>query len=163
MSNRSQPSNPTASSLPFRTLHQNCRRSKTVMNALLNSLDPADYDIICITEPYIYPKQRITTASPKWVVFYPEGTDRPRSLILVNKNIKSDIYQQVKVDSRNVTSLLFTFSTSSSLQIYSIYNPPDSNLTYDELALHLFLNPPAHPMLWHGDFNKHDSLWAGTN
>jgi hypothetical protein len=45
-------------------MHQNCRRSKTVMNALLNSVDPAEYDIICITEPYIYPKQRITTASP---------------------------------------------------------------------------------------------------
>ncbi|KAJ7731166.1 hypothetical protein DFH07DRAFT_702606, partial [Mycena maculata] len=115
-----------------------------VMNALLNSVDPADYDIICITEPYIYPKHRFTTASPKWVALYPGSTARPRSLILVNKNIKSDTYQQVHVDSRNITSLIFTFSPSNSLQIYSIYNPPESNSTLYELVTRLQDNPPTH-------------------
>ncbi|KAJ7436778.1 hypothetical protein B0H11DRAFT_1670573, partial [Mycena galericulata] len=123
-------------------MHQNCRRSKTVMNALLNSVDPANYDVICITEPYIYPGQRITTASPKWVVFYPGGTARPRSLIIVNKNVKSDSYQQVRIDSRNITSLLFSFPDSSFLQVYSVYNPPQSDLTLDELDLYLHNNPP---------------------
>ncbi|KAK6991668.1 Endonuclease/exonuclease/phosphatase, partial [Favolaschia claudopus] len=138
---------------PLRTLHQNCRRSRTVMSALINTTDPADYDIICITEPFIYSGHRFTMATPSWVSFYARGTGRPRSLILVNKNIKSDSYRQAKVDSRNVTSLIFKFPQVS-LQTCSIYNEPGTNEHYDELSRHLFLNPPEHPMLWHGDFNK---------
>ncbi|KAK7015692.1 Endonuclease/exonuclease/phosphatase [Favolaschia claudopus] len=99
-------------------------------------------------------------ATPSWVSFYARGTGRPRSLILVNKNIKSDSYRQAKVDSRNVTSLIFKFPQVS-LQICSIYNKPGTNEHYDELSRHLFLNPPEHPMLWHGDFNKR--VWAGNN
>lgn len=74
-----------------------------------------------------------------------------------------DLYQQINVDSRNVTTLLFSFPSGSFLEVYSIYNPPDSNITLYELTTHLQNNPPIHPMLWHGDFNKHDSLWAGPN
>ncbi|KAJ7049260.1 hypothetical protein C8F01DRAFT_921097, partial [Mycena amicta] len=77
-------------------------------------------DIICITEPYIYPETRITTASPYWVVLYPGGTGRPRSLILLNKNIKSDQYRQIAVDSRNITSALFHFPNGSFLHIFAL-------------------------------------------
>jgi hypothetical protein len=37
------------------------------MNALINSTKPDDYDIICITESYIYPNHRFTVATRRSV------------------------------------------------------------------------------------------------
>jgi len=166
MNDTTYPHHQTETLPPLRIKTQNCRKSKRIMLSLLNTTNPADFDIICITEPYIYPNTRHSTGTAKWVALYPtipyETEDpNPRSLIFINCNVKSDIYQQIPITSRDISAVHFTFSSEMSLTIFNIYNPPSADSSFTTLSNHLDRHPQNAPMLWTGDFNKHDALWAG--
>lgn len=47
---------------------QNCKHSKDITLTLLNTADPMKWDIILIQEPYIYPRTRLSPASPNWYI-----------------------------------------------------------------------------------------------
>ena len=56
----------------IRILQQNCRASKTVSLSLISEANPANFDLILIQEPYIYPNTCLSIASPKWHSYYPD-------------------------------------------------------------------------------------------
>ncbi|KIM37966.1 hypothetical protein M413DRAFT_30614 [Hebeloma cylindrosporum] len=47
-----------------------------------------------------------------------------------------------------------------SLTIFNIYNPPSADSSITALNDHIDRYPQTSPMLWTGNFNKHDALWA---
>src|SRR5882724_9656262 len=86
----------------LRITQQNCRKSKTVALGLINSVDPTDWDIVLLQEPYIYPNSHLTIASPRWNVIYPTASSNhapPSSLILVNSNIRPSTIMQIPIPS----------------------------------------------------------------
>ena len=72
-------------------------------------------------------------------------------------------FEQIQVTSDTVTALSFRIPRGS-IDIYNIYNPPDSNMALQDLKSWLDEHPPLETtcLVWAGDFNKHDPLWTDT-
>ncbi|KAF8576367.1 hypothetical protein K439DRAFT_1287663, partial [Ramaria rubella] len=104
---------------------QNCKHSKDVTLTLLNLANPADWDLILIQEPYIYPNSRLTPATNKWVPLYPvspANDDRPpRSIIFINANISTDSFQQIQIKSNKISTISMKHPDGT-LDIFNIYN-----------------------------------------
>ena len=54
---------------------------------------------------------------------------------------------------------------NTNIDIYNIYNPPDTDMTLWHLQSWLSTHPTRHDSstIWAGDFNKHNPLWSGPN
>src|SRR6266481_5332676 len=150
----------------IRILQQNCRASKTVSLSLISEANPANFDLILIQEPYIYPNTRLSIASPKWRSYYPDqspsDTNSPRSLLLVNAQINPATIKQIPLCSSHVTSITL-HTAPHQLQIFNIYNPPNTDLAFTDLNAWLRNAPHCHHTIWAGDFNKHHPMWSGYN
>ncbi|KAF8579182.1 hypothetical protein K439DRAFT_1360128, partial [Ramaria rubella] len=103
---------------------QNCKHSKDITLTLINTANPAEWDIILIQEPYIYPNSRLTPASNKWIPLYPVPTSNidepPRSIIFVNANISSDAFQQIPINCNEISAVSVNH-TAGTLNIFNIY------------------------------------------
>ncbi|KZV96491.1 hypothetical protein EXIGLDRAFT_643068, partial [Exidia glandulosa HHB12029] len=80
-------------------------------------------------------------------------------MIYINNAIPSDSYNQLPINSLDLTG--FTLTTPSlSMRIFSVYNPPSSDSTISLLSTILHTLPTL-DLILAGDFNKHDALWSG--
>ncbi|KAH9942977.1 hypothetical protein B0H21DRAFT_695711, partial [Amylocystis lapponica] len=114
----------------LRVKQQNCKHSLLVSHTLVNSTDPAQWDLVLIQEPYVYPNSRLTPASRHWITIYPPPTpnsdDSPKSVILVSTRLNPDCYQQINLPSQHVTAIRLCINNMS-LLIFNVYNPPRSD------------------------------------
>ena len=149
---------------PIHIMQKNCRVSKDITLTLINDINPAKVDFILIQEPYVYPNSSLSIASPKWRSYYPtqpcHDPVRPRSLLLVNATIDPATVKQIPIPSPLIT-VISLLSNSQPLQIFNIYNPPNSDLAFDHLEAWLHNTSHSQHTFWAGDFNKHHSLWLG--
>lgn len=160
-------SSPTTQTQPnLRILQQNCKHCINIAHTLINSLDPNDWDIVLLQEPYIYANTCLTVATRNWVTIYPTpsagDSSTPRSIILVSDKLNPESYQQVSIPSNLITALRINVQNMSIL-IANIYNPPKTDLAINDLQHWLTCQHSVDSMIWAGDFNKHDTLWSGTN
>ena len=145
----------------------NCRKQPDALKSLLNMSDPSRWDVLCIQEPPITIDSLPSFRSTRWNLVLPTPAptrspdDRIRSVIYVSNDLPSDLYSQIVVNSLDLTAIKFTFSDFS-LSIFSIYNPPNTDLsippTRAALRDPMLLDTPS---LLLGDFNMHHPLWAG--
>ena len=152
----------------LRIKQQNCRKSKTAVLSLLNTIDPAQWDIVLLQEPYIYPDSTLTVASHAWIMIYPSPTTEdptsPSSVVLINSNLGSRCFQQVPLAANLVTAITYRSDESPMpITIFNVYNLPnaDHTLTFLDEWLSALPDPPSQVILAR-DFNKHHLLWAGT-
>ena len=142
---------------------QNCKHSKDLTLSLINMTDPNEWDILLIQEPYIYTEHTISIATSRWFPLYPPPNTKqsPRSIILISTNISSNTFEQIQLPSDVVTAITLMIP-GGKINIYNIYNPPNSNEAC--VAIHAWLM--EHPTeesdctIWAGDFNKHDPMWT---
>src|SRR5882724_11951181 len=87
---------------------QNLNKSITAQSDMLHQLDPNEFDIAGIQEPYLDFNHN-TRATPDWFTIYPkEHYDRPnntRSIILMNKRIPTYNWKQIEFASSDVTDV----------------------------------------------------------
>lgn len=153
----------------LRVTSLNCRRSEEVVLSLLNSTDPAQWDVLCLQEPPLHIHDRASFRSSHWNLLLPSGagardqSEATRSVIYVSNRLQSDSYTQIPLKSLDVCAVQFSFP-SSSLSVFSVYNPPSSvsSISFLRSALR---EPPiaSSPILLIGDFNLHHSMWSGPN
>ena len=145
-------------------LQQNCRAAKDVSLSFINEANPADFNVILIQEPYVYPNSCLSIASPKWCSYYPtqppSDSGHPHSLLIVNTAIDHTTIKQVP------SSLITTISLhpeTQPLQIFNIYNLPNSDLDFADLNTCLQDTPQCQRTVWAGNFNKYHPMWLGHN
>ncbi|KIJ43134.1 hypothetical protein M422DRAFT_89068, partial [Sphaerobolus stellatus SS14] len=147
----------------LRMKQQNCKHSKDITLTLINTADPDEWDLLLLQEPYIYPDSTLTSASAKWFPLYPicPPGKTPRSTILVSANISSNTFEQARIPSDTVTSISIHV-VGGTIEVYNIYNPPDSDTALHDLQNWLQRHPPtaSSSNIWLGDFNKHHPLWT---
>lgn len=147
-------------------LSLNTHKCYNVLISLLNSMNPVDYNILCIQEPPPDINKFPSLSSPHWDHLLPMyRTGSPDTLLYINKLIPSSTYKQNKILSSFITSITLTINTRT-LHIFSLYNPPNSDDSpiRDTSAFITTLGPllPSHALLIYGDFNRHHPLWAGV-
>ena len=147
----------------LRIKQQNCKHSKEVTLTLINEADPSKWDLLLIQEPYIYPDCRSSIATAKWFPLYPPQSINkiPCSMILVSNTLSSNTFEQIQIPSDTVTATSIKL-TDGTINIYNIYNPPDSNSALIDLHEWLITHPTSDTsnMVWAGDFNKHNPIWT---
>ena len=151
----------------LRISQQNLNKSLIAQLHLLNTTKPTDWDILLIQEPWIAFNE--TRATQHWRVLYPkiyfEDNTKPlRSLILVNSNIPTNLYQQLQFNMADVIGITLKIGDRKII-IINVYN--DCNNDEAIHAVSEFLSnkyPDAYiPNDTHvivcGDFNHHHSWW----
>ena len=153
----------------LRVLLLNCRRTPEVVLSVLNSTDPAHWDVLCLQELPLHIDDYASFHSPCWNLHLPSAAGRRdssaaiRSVIYVSNNLPSDSYTQLPLMSSDVCAVKFSFP-SLSFSIFSIYNPPDSDSSISLLQSALCgPNVLGSPCILAGDFNLHHPLWSGPN
>lgn len=145
----------------------NCRKQPEVLKSLLNTTDPAKWDLLCLQEPPHNIDRTTSYRSPRWNLIPPSPAasrkpeDVVRSVIYVSNHLPSDSYSQINVKSLDLTALRFSFPDLC-FSVISAYNPPNSDLTIP--FIRAALRDPlaaAVPCVLLGDFNLHHPLWAG--
>lgn len=75
---------------------------------MLNSLNPNDWDIIALQEPYI-DFSRVMCATHPWRVVYPlchySSSGDTRLVMLINKNLITNHWEVLPVDSSDITAI----------------------------------------------------------
>ncbi|CDO68734.1 hypothetical protein BN946_scf184652.g61 [Trametes cinnabarina] len=145
----------------------NCRKQPEVLKSVLNTTNPAEWDLLCLQEPPLSIDRLLSFRSPRWNLVLPSSAasrgegEMIRSVIYVNNHLPSDLYTQISVPSLDIVALKLSLP-SLSLSIFSVYNPPSSDSAIQPLqrALSdpLALNAPA---IIVGDFNAHHPMWSG--
>ena len=147
---------------------QNVNNSKTAHLDLLNMVDPNQYHVIAIQEPYT-DQFGISRGNRKWEAIYPptHATDpkQTRSMLLISTRIPSDRVQPVMVNSRDISAVRLQ-TKEGPITIYNIYNDCQHSDAIDCLDKHLHRNEQEHSklenndnMIWVGDFNRHHPMW----
>ena len=144
---------------PQQISQQNCRKSKNVTLGLINSLDPSDWDISLLQEPYIYPNSLLTIASPHWNIIYPTASpnhDPSSTLILINSSIIPSTVVQILIPLHLITAITIQMEEDAhAINIINIYNPPNLNMALSQLQQWLSHTGPLSHTIWTGNFNKH--------
>jgi Endonuclease-reverse transcriptase len=159
----------TTTNKTLRIKQQNCKHSKDITLTLMNMTDPLEWDLLLLQEPYIYPRTRLSPATANWYIMYPiqdnNDISPPRSIILISTQLTSDSFRQIQIKSHTISAITFTYNNDSNIDIYNIYNPPDSNTAFTHLQQWLVVNPThaESSVIWAGDFNKHNPIWSGPN
>lgn len=90
---------------------------------MLQTVDPKLYDLVAVQEPALN-RLGQTFASPSWRVIYPEKhattPKETRALLLINKNIKTDSYTEVKIDSQDTVAIRMQ-TECGDIEVYNIY------------------------------------------
>lgn len=146
---------------------QNLNKSLTAQLDLLNQVDPKNTDLIFIQEPHI-DFLNLTRANYHWTVIYPTAHhDTPaktRSVILVNKTVSKNAWQQVPLESSDVTVMELKINNQP-ITIYNIYNACENADTLSLLQNHWLARTAngspenSSNMIWLSDFNRHHPLW----
>lgn len=150
----------------IRIRQQNLNKSRTAQFDLINSIDPKDWDIILLQEPFIDAYNN-TKANYHWHVLYPPThfTDpkATRSIILVNTQLNTNTWTQLQVKSGDVTGLHLE-SGNDTIYIYNIYNDCNNDTAIEMLTNHIRadrinMNDEQTHLMWCGDFNRHHPMW----
>ncbi|KIJ28472.1 hypothetical protein M422DRAFT_270247 [Sphaerobolus stellatus SS14] len=141
---------------------QNCKHSKIMHDTLISDTNPEEWDIILIQEPYIYPNTHLTIASTKWFPLYPPShiVDKPRVIILISNHISSNLFEQLQIPSNCLMAVSLRLPNEGTINIYNIYNPPNSDIALLALQEWMDAHTPTDDtlMIWANDFNKHNPL-----
>jgi hypothetical protein len=142
----------------LRIWQQNINRSLVAQHDLLNALGDNDYDICAIQEPYLDAMHK-TRANSHWSVIYPSThmiePKKTRTVILVNKKLSTDKWEELEVDSGDVTGMRIKTDTYT-ISLYNIYNNHDNNTAIEEAdrsARRQAEQGRQHQLMWLGDFN----------
>jgi ribonuclease HI len=147
----------------LRIKQQNVKHSKVVTDTLITDTSNQDFDILLIQEPYIYPGTNLTPTSRNWIPILPNvpHATPPRSVILISALLPTTSYEQLPVPTELISAINIR-TDSTTLSIYNIYNPPQSNAALIIISTWLRDHPPDpdFKLLIAGDFNKHHPLWT---
>jgi hypothetical protein len=153
--------NPT---IPLKIYQQNVMKTKTAAMHLINRGLHTAFDIIALQEPYLDSIAN-TRANFHWHVIYPtskfEDSSRVRSVILVNKRLQTNNWDQIPLDNNDVTAIKIR-GTFGSIDIFNIYN--DCTHSNTVLFFHEYFETthrrrPNNYMIWLGNFNRHHAMW----
>ena len=116
--------NPTSNLNQLCIYQLNCNASNDAQLIMLNSLNPNDWDIIALQEPYIDFKG-VTHATPPWYVVYPsrhytEPQDT-RAVMLINKKLSTNSWESLQIDSSDITAIRLS-GDFGYIRILNIYN-----------------------------------------
>src|SRR4051812_37337602 len=108
----------------LRIWQQNCRKSLENQLHLINSLNPSEYDICLIQEPYIDPFKN-TRAPTGWRTIYPpthliDNLPTTRSLILVSPRLATSAWMDLRINSPDISALQI-WGTFGTILIFNIY------------------------------------------
>ncbi|KAG2339958.1 hypothetical protein BDR05DRAFT_835686, partial [Suillus weaverae] len=113
---------------------QNLHKSPNAWEHFLKNLNPEKYDLACIQEPFLNPVN-LTNASnlrKHWDIIYPmnhnKNQDRSQVIMLMNKKISKNKWQEIPVQSPNVMAIEI-LGDFGKVCIYNIYNPCDHDNT----------------------------------
>lgn len=136
--------------------------------SVLNGTDPEHCDILCLQELPVHVERFASFRFRHWNLILPSNTGTAgssghiRSAIYVSNRLPSDSYSQIPLKTLDICAVKFSFS-SDSFCIFSVYNPPSSHSSIDDLAAALRDCDPAQQLILAGDFNLHHPLWSGPN
>ncbi|KAG1888692.1 hypothetical protein F4604DRAFT_1569660, partial [Suillus subluteus] len=118
----------------FKIWQQNLRKSSHTWEHLLKNLNPNDYNLACIQEPFLNPVKLANTSNLRryWDVIYPTkhhtSQDRSQVIMLINKKISKNKWHTIPIQSSNIMALELT-GDFGKVRIYNIYNPCDHDGT----------------------------------
>ena len=155
----------------LRIWQQNINRSLEGQLDLLHSLKDNDYDIVALQEPYIDFLGR-TRANPHWTVIYPKrhlaDPNKTRALILVNRQISTNNWEEIHLDSTDVTGVRLC-GDFGAICLLNIYNDCENNRSIGVVGEFMRgRNVGAEgagrgegneQFIWLGDFNRHHPIW----
>jgi len=163
--------NNTNSPNQLRIYQLNCNASNDAQLIMLNSLNPNDWDIIALQEPYI-DFNGVTRATPPWRVVYPSrhyvAPQETRSVMLINKKLATNHWEALPLNSSDLTAIRLS-GEFGHVHVFNIYNDCNHSRTLHCLEQYLLSPPPANATqpqtsdIWVGDFNRHDPLWEHPN
>ena len=116
-------------------------------------LEEAQFDLLAIQEPWIN-RQTRSTYCPRGSKYHLVHSLEGRAAIFVSR--KYDIGQWEYEATRDWCRVWFQGLGDRGLELWSIYNPPDSKAIPRDL---LGRPTPAYPTVLAGDFNLHHLQW----
>jgi hypothetical protein len=152
---------------PLLIRQQNVNKFLLSQLDLLESLKRDEYDICVIQEPYIDFNGK-SRANRQWITLYPsthqEHPDSTRSVTLINTNLSTDAWKQIKFQHPDITAFEIQ-GPFGTLRIINIYNDCNNNSALTHVSNfmrdrenQLQAAAPIHT-IWLGDFNRHHPLW----
>jgi hypothetical protein len=139
-------------------------KTQTAAMHLINRGLHTAFDIIALQEPYLDKIANIW-ANFHWHVIYPtskfEDSSRVRSVILVNKRLKTNNWDQIHLDNNNITAITIR-GTFGAIDIFNIYNDCTHSDTVSFLHKYFettYRSKPNKYMVWLGNFNRHHAMW----
>jgi len=134
---------------------------------MLHILDPDEYDIAAIQEPYLNHTHK-SRASPNWYTLYPKEhytkPKRTRSLLLINRRIPTNNWAQINFALSDVTAIQMQ-TPSGQVILINMYNngknPEGAQKVTQYMRNMAWVHNPRHPphIVWMGDFNTHHPMW----
>jgi endonuclease/exonuclease/phosphatase family metal-dependent hydrolase len=169
----------------FKIWQQNLRKSSNAWEHLLKNLNPDNFDMACIQEPFLNPVNLANASSLRryWDVVYPTGhhtnQNRTQVIMLINKKISKNKWHAIPIQSTNVMAIELS-GDFGKVRFYNIYNPCDHDGTLHFLERHMQTehnarraNPQqlaqgeeevnTEHIIWLGDFNRHHPMWELTS
>jgi len=141
---------------------------------MLKNLDPEEFDLACIQEPYLNPVNLANASNLRryWDILYPSDhhadPNRTQTIMLVNRKLSKNAWHMVQIKSPNVMAIEFN-GEFGKVRIYNVYNPCDNNDTLHILGRHMSNADRARNnntniaqgenIIWLGDFNRHHPMW----
>ncbi|EEB90474.1 hypothetical protein MPER_11316, partial [Moniliophthora perniciosa FA553] len=131
-------------------MHKSKSAAFDLINETRNNSLTENYDIICIQEPWQDSYGNVKRGA-RWELLHP--TSRPalpeaiktRSVILVNKSLASDSWQQVDIPNTNDVTAVRLSGEYGSLLVVNVYNDINHNHTIHLLKHELHKpNPDRH-------------------
>src|SRR5882724_3205860 len=147
---------------------QNMNKSLVAQGDLLNQLNPDNYDIAAIQEPYLDANHN-SRAMHNWYMIYPKEhyitPSCTRSIILVNKWIATNAWVQVDLGSPDITAVSIKTGRGRVLLI-NLYNDNEQQQGLrqterfcQERVWDTWPSSPTEHMVMLGNFNLHHPLW----
>jgi len=147
-----------------------CKSLVAQLEALNNFKDR--FDIICFQEQH-FDFQQQSRALRNWYTIYPtrgerDGEERQRSMMLVNRKIATDTWEQLDIPSKDITAIELKTSSGKKVRIFNIYNDILHSEVLDDLSHYLRQRRRDEGRreaeeqgydLWMGDFNRHHPHW----
>jgi len=146
---------------------QNLNKSLTAQSDMLQLLDPDEYDIAAIQEPYLNHNHN-SCASRNWFTLYLKEhyakPNKTRSLMLINKRIPTNKWTQIDLTLSDMTAIQMQTPLGSIILI-NMYNDVRNSEGPWKIMQYMInkaqdQNPrwPTH-IVWLGDFNAHHPMW----
>jgi hypothetical protein len=156
----------------LRIFQLSCNASNDAQLVMLNSINPNDWDVIALQEPYIDFNGVMHTTHP-WRVIYPSPhyhlPKETRSVTLINKNLATNHWESLPIDLSDITAVRLT-GNFGKICIFNIYNDCTHSCTLTSLEHYIRTSAEAHEApndpttdIWLGDFNRHDPLWESPD